>query len=984
MRRRTLFALAAALLLPSSVWAQTTPFEGMRENPSGVHALTNARVVMAPGRVLERGTVVIRDGSVQAVGANVTPPSDAYVWDLAGHTIYPGFIDAHSKVGLANARDLEGRGALHWNPQIRSNLSAAQEFSPEADELRLLRSQGFTLAHAVPADGVFRGATALVSLGGGDNQDRVFRDGVAQSVSFTRNVGLGATYPTSEMGGIALIRQALYDAEWYPRAHEAYRQNPNELRRPETNAALQGLAPAAVGRLPLVFEATREEEVLRALALSEEFPITPWIRGSGDDYLVVDALRGSSIPFILPLNFPERPNVTTPEMALNVSLGDLRRWYLAPENPARLAAAGVEFALTTDGMGDNRRHFIRNLRLAVEAGLSREQALAALTTRPAALLGVSATHGTLEAGKVANLVVVEGDLFHEDGQIRDVWVDGRRFQVEAAPSSDPRGRWVVVAAEVGHMDVSLDLAGPANRPTGTLIVAGESVRASSVEYQEGARRLRVAFPGDALGMEGTVRVSATVSGNTLSGWGDLPDGSRVSLRGERSEPYSEARGPNGENGNSGTPRTRARIALAEISPPMEYGRGGIPNQPDAILVRNATVWTMGPQGVMENADLLVRRGQVAEVGTGLQAPAGAVVIDGTGKHVTPGLIDAHLHSGLTGGVNETGAAIVPEVRIGDVMTTNNIWMYRQLAGGLTAAHVMHGSANPIGGQNQHVKMRWGAPLADLAIEGAPRTVKFALGENPTRREGRYPDTRQGVNELIAEHFRAAREYEAAWAAWERNSQGIPPRRDLRMDALVDILNEDILVQSHSYRQDEILALMRLADEFDFTIKAFHHGVEAYKVAPELIEHGAGAVVWTDWSSFKIEAYGASVYNARLLHELGVLTSLHSDNSQLAARMNWEAGKMVRAGMDEVDALALVTINTAKLIGVDESIGSLEPGKDADFVLWSGHPLSTFTRAEQTWVDGRRYFDLEEDQLLRRRAAEERAQLIQAALNTPWF
>jgi imidazolonepropionase-like amidohydrolase len=315
-----------------------------------------------------------------------------------------------------------------------------------------------------------------------------------------------------------------------------------------------------------------------------------------------------------------------------------------------------------------------------------------------------------------------------------------------------------------------------------------------------------------------------------------------------------------------------------------------------------------------------------------------------------------------------------------VLTAQNIWVYRQLAGGLTTAHVMHGSANPIGGQNQHVKMRWGALPEEMKFEGAPRTVKFALGENPTRRADRYPDTRQGVMEIIREHFQAAREYEATWAEWERNPQGIPPRRDLRMDAVRDILNEEILVQAHSYRQDEILALMRLAEEFDFTIRAFHHGVEAYKVAPELERHGAGAVVWTDWSSFKIEAYDASVYNARLLHELGVRTSLHSDNSQLASRMNWEAGKMVRAGMDEVDALALITINTAQLIGIDDRVGSLEAGKDADFVIWSGHPLSTFTRAEQTWVDGRRYFDLEEDLALRDEVEKERARLIQAALN----
>jgi imidazolonepropionase-like amidohydrolase len=328
------------------------------------------------------------------------------------------------------------------------------------------------------------------------------------------------------------------------------------------------------------------------------------------------------------------------------------------------------------------------------------------------------------------------------------------------------------------------------------------------------------------------------------------------------------------------------------------------------------------------------------------------------------------------GVNEVGNVITAEVRMGDVLNINNIWMYRQLAGGLTTAHVMHGSANPIGGQNVHIKMRWGSLSDDLKIDDAPRTIKFALGENPKRvGSDRYPETRMGTEQMIEDRFRMARDYEARWNEWNETGEGMPPRKDLRLDALRDVLNGEILVQSHSYRQDEILMLMRLAERFDFTIKAFHHGVEAYKVAPELAEHGAGAVVWSDWSSFKIEAQDGILYNAKLLTEAGVLTSLHSDNSQIASRMNWEAAKMVRAGMDPEDALALVTISTAKLLGVDHRVGSLENGKDADFVIWNGDPLSTLTKAEQTWIDGRKYFDLEDDMELRQTVEEERAQLI---------
>ena len=419
--------------------------------------------------------------------------------------------------------------------------------------------------------------------------------------------------------------------------------------------------------------------------------------------------------------------------------------------------------------------------------------------------------------------------------------------------------------------------------------------------------------------------------------------------------------------------------LPFIRPMMEYGRSAIPEQPAAVVVRNATVWTQGPQGRMESADLLVQAGRVVEVGADLDAPRGAVEIDATGKHVTPGLIDPHIHSGVSA-INESGFAIVPEVRMGDVVTHNNIWMYRQLAGGLTTAHIKHGSANPIGGENVFVKLRWGALPEDLKLEDAPRTVKFALGENPKRRQERYPDTRMGTQEIIRDHLLAARDYEREWRRWEVDGEGIPPRRDLRMESILDILNQELLISAHGYRADEFLALVRLAEEFGFRVQTLQHGVEAYKIAPELAASGVAAVVWSDWGAFKMEAYDATVYNARILIEAGVVTSLHSDNSEIASRMNWEAGKLLRTGLTEEQALSTVTNQAAKAVAIDARVGSLETDKDADFVIWSGNPLSQFTQAEQTWVDGRRYFSLEEDAAMRRQIDRERTQLIQAILS----
>ncbi len=980
MKRTIPILLGLLFLLPEVVWAQTVPNVGLRDNPVTVHALTGARVIASPGNVVENATIVIRDGVIEAMGTNVAPPAEARVWDVEGLTVYPGFIDAHSNVGMGNPRTGDtNRGPAYWNPQVQAFMDAGLEYSHSEETAQALREQGFGAVMSVPQLGIFRGTTAAVSLGAGPNARRILQPGIAQSVSFSRSNALGGGYPNSGMGIYALMRQTLLDTDWYQRARAVYEANPQGLERPERNRALEALQTVAAGEMPVLFETGNEDQLLWAFELIEEFGLNPWFRGSGNEYRVLHALNGFDHPLILPINFPNQPNLgNNPEGSIGASLSQLRHWYLAPENPARLHAVGIRFALTTDGI-NNKSNFFPNVRRAVERGLDADVALAALTTVPAELMGIDQTHGTVAVGKVANLVVTDGDLFRSSATIRDVWVDGRRYEINRPSTLDPRGEWVVQAPGQ-PIEGRLNLTGSRTSPSGTLRVGEQDVRLSSVSVRPESRRVRMSMQGASVGMDGVIRLSGTLSGDNLHGWGELPDGTLINWSAERVQAFGGADGNNGGNARPAAPRVAAALDIPDIYPPIDYGIESPPEQPEHVLVRNATVWTMGPQGIMENADLLVREGRVVEVGQNLSAPSGATVIDATGKHVTPGLIDAHLHAGSGGGINEGGNAIVPEVRIGDVLTANNAWMYRQLAGGLTTAHLMHGSANPIGGQNQHMKMRWGRLASEQKLEGAPRTVKFALGENVFRNTNRYPNTRQGVEQIIRDHFNAAREYEAQWAAWEQNQQGIPPRRDLRLEALVDILNGDILVQSHSYRQDEILMLLRLAEEFDLQIKAFHHGVEAYRVAPELRDHGAGAVVWSDWSSFKVEAYNASLYNARLLHEAGVVTSLHSDNSEIAARMNWEAAKMVRAGMDEEDALALVTINTAILLGIDDQVGSLEPGKDADFVIWNGHPLSQFTHAEQTWIDGTPYFTLERHRELERRVADERARLVQFILN----
>jgi imidazolonepropionase-like amidohydrolase len=404
-----------------------------------------------------------------------------------------------------------------------------------------------------------------------------------------------------------------------------------------------------------------------------------------------------------------------------------------------------------------------------------------------------------------------------------------------------------------------------------------------------------------------------------------------------------------------------------------------------LLIKNATLWTSAAAGVVEQGDLLIRDGKIAAVGKAVTAPANAVVIDAAGKHVTPGIIDAHSHTAVNGGVNEPSSSITAEVRIGDVIDATDVSIYRQLAGGVTAANVLHGSANTIGGQNQVIKMRWGRDADALKFENAMPGIKFALGENVKQSNwenanSRYPQTRMGVEQIIRDGFQAAREYQRKRAAWAANKTGAEPRRDLQLDTLVEILDKKRVIHVHSYRADEILMFTKLAKEFGFTVATFQHVLEGYKVADAIRSIGAGGSSFSDWWAYKMEVYDAIPFNGALMHRAGVVTSFNSDSDELARRLNTEAAKAVKyGGLSEAEALNFVTINPARQLRIDNRVGSLEVGKDADFVIWSAHPLSTAARAEQTWIDGARYFDRTTDATLREEARRERERLVAKAL-----
>ncbi len=411
--------------------------------------------------------------------------------------------------------------------------------------------------------------------------------------------------------------------------------------------------------------------------------------------------------------------------------------------------------------------------------------------------------------------------------------------------------------------------------------------------------------------------------------------------------------------------------------------------PVVVVIQNATILTI-THGTIEHGSILIRDGKIAGVGQSIRVPDGATVIDAAGQYVIPGIIDCHSHIAVDGDVNEGSISVSSMVNIADVLNPEDINIYRDLAGGVTTANILHGSANAVGGQTVVIKLRWGQPASKLPFEGALPGIKFALGENPKRSNftlppnvpRRYPATRLGVEEVIRAAFTEAKEYKKSWdnytgrkAAGEPNL--IPPRRDLKLEPLLEVLEGKRYVHAHCYRADEILMLMRVANEFGFKVRTFQHVLEGYKVAKEIAAHGAGASTFSDWWAYKVEAYDAIPYNAALMTQRGVVVSINSDSAEEARHLNQEAAKSIKwGGLSELEALKLVTLNPAIQLGIDKRVGSIDVGKDADLVIYDKHPLSVYAVVQKTLIDGQVYFDRKRDIEQRAEREKEKQALLE--------
>ncbi len=935
----------------------TFPNNGPADKHENWFAFTNATIFKSASEKIENATLVIKNGKIEAVGTNVSVPAGAIVTDLKGKTIYPSFIDLYSDYGMPEPK-AEGvapvqrpqmssnkKGAFAWNESLKPEFRANESFVVNAEKAKEFRAAGFGATLSQRIDGIARGTATLVTMGDGREHSQIIKPIAANAFSFSKGSST-MEYPASLMGCISLLRQTYLDAQWYKNQKEEY------------NVALD--AWNSNSTLPQVFAVGNMLEILRAAKVGKEFSQNYIIKGNGDEYKRLNEIKATGAALIIPVKFPDAYDVEDPYDALQAELADLKHWELAASNPARLEKAGLKFALTSFGLKE-KKDFITAIRKAIENGLSETQALKALTQTPAELAGVSAQMGSLEQGKIANFIITSGNIFGKESKIYENWVNGKQNSVNPITSTNLLGKYDVKVNETMY---KFTMTGNVEKPELTYLYK-DSTKVKA-DYTLGNGTISINFSPENDGKNIT-RLSGVLN-NTWAGRGQNSSGDWFS--------WSAIRTGDATAETPKKPEDKKDTPLGELFyPALAYGNTSLPTQGN-FLIKNASVWTGEKEGVLQNTDVLIQNGKITNIGKNLSA-ANVTSIDGTGKHLTAGIIDEHSHIAISRGVNEGTQESSAEVRIGDVVNSDDVNIYRNLAGGVTAAHLLHGSANPIGGQTQLIKLKWGYAPELMKVENWDGFIKFALGENVKGSNNgenyrlRYPQSRMGVEQVYEDYFTRAEEYAKLKAS------GKPYRRDLDLEAILEILEKKRFITCHSYVQSEINMLMKLAERHKFRVNTFTHILEGYKVADKMAEHGVGGSSFADWWDYKYEVYNAIPHNAAMMHNQGVLTAINSDDAEMSRRLNQEAAKAVMyGGVSEEEAWKMVTINPAKLLHVDKRTGSIKVGKDADVVLWNNNPLSIYAKAEMTFVEGTKFFDLQDDAKKRDDIRKERERIIQ--------
>jgi imidazolonepropionase-like amidohydrolase len=971
---RRLKTLFAALCLASLSNAQPTfPVNGISGEKQSSYAFINATIVSNPKTTLTGATMLVKDGKIVALGTTVIVPKEAMIVDCKGKYIYPSFIDIYSDYGMP-AVDRQQRpfnfsapaqlvnnqkGAYGWNQAIKSDVGAATIFVADDNKAKGLRDLGFGTVLTHQKDGIARGTGALVTLGADKENKLILKKRASSHYSFSKGSST-QSYPGSIMGSIALLRQTYLDGQWY-----------------KTNSDKEGvnLSLSAWNEnlsLPQIFEANDKWNALRADKIGDEFGVQYIIKAGGNEYQRINDMFASKAVFILSLNFPQAVDVEDPNDTRFISLSDLKHWELAPGNPASFEKANIPFCITAADLKESKQ-FLPNLRKAIEYGLSESRALEALTSTPAGLLGVSNLIGSLEAGKLANFIITSGPVFNEKTVIFQNWVQGQKYLLTDNGWDAMSGTYqLAITGEKGTGNYILDV-----KSGNAANIIDKDTLAAKINFD--GKMVRLSFPESKTSRKFN-RLGGVNNGEIWQGTGEDANGTKI---------YWTASLVKAAAPKEDSVKKKAISGLGKLVYPFNgYGWETLPSQ-QTMLIRNATVWTNEKDGKLENTDVLVKNGKITAIGKNLSAD-GTTIVDGTGKHLTAGIIDEHSHIAAAS-INEGGQSVTSEVRIADNLNPDDINIYRQLSGGVTSSHILHGSANTIGGQTQLIKLRWGANPEELKFANWDPFIKFALGENVKRtgaaQNNRFPDSRMGVEEVLTDAFTRACDYENALKAVATSAKGKKGlamsnpwsivRRDLELDALVEILQKKRFITCHSYVQSEITAAIRVGDKFGFTFNTFTHILEGYKVADKMKLHGSNASTFSDWWNYKMEVVDAIPYNAVIMQKAGLNVAINSDDAEMARRLNQEAAKSVKyGGMSEEDALKMVTLNPARMLHVDDRVGSIRVGKDADLVLWSDNPLSIYAKAEKTIIDGIVYFDRERDAVLRATISAERSRLLQ--------
>lgn len=947
---------------------KTFPQNGVYDERDGIFAFTNATIFKSWNEKLENATLLIRNGRVESIGKDVIIPKDAVVIDLKNKFVYPSFIEPFGNYGMPEAAAAGGRvgggrpttqllsskqGAFSWNEALKSEFSAHEAFTFNEKDAELLRGIGFGAVMSHRMDGMSRGSGTVVTTAASREHNTIVKPMAAHILSFSKGTST-QNYPSSLMGGIALFRQTYLDGQWYASMGS----------KEEKNFSLE--AWNNLQSLPQIFEVSDKLEALRAAKIGAEFGKKYIIKGRGDEYQRIDAMKGLNTSFILPLNFPEAYDVEDPYDALNTSLSDLKHWELAPSNPSYLAKAGIEFAFTAQGLRD-KKDFLKQIRTAIENGLGESEALKAITETPAKILGVSDL-GNLNKGSYANFIITSAPIFSKESKMFQHWVQGKGYTINDMDKPSLEGTYNFQFGSNVYKMMQISASGETN------IFKTDSIK-TKADLSQNRSNVTISFTPN--GEKEAVRLSGVYDGGSFKGRGQLGDGTWIDWSADPMAFTGKTESKAADNKSNATPSAKGDITY----PFGAYGRKDLPKS-ERVLFKNTTVWTNETEGVLKNADVLIENGKILQIGKNLNI-SNAKTVDGSNKHLTAGILDEHSHIAVTKGVNEGTQASSAEVRIADVLNSEDVNIYRQLAGGVTSSHLLHGSANPIGGQTQLIKLRWGVEPEKLKFENWDQFIKFALGENvkqsnwdvPDNQRVRFPQTRMGVEQVFDDHFQRAKEY----AALRKSGKSF--RKDLELECLADILEKKCFITCHSYVQSEINMLMKVAEKFNFNVNTFTHILEGYKLADKMAKHGVAAAGFADWWSYKLEVYEAIPQNASMMNSQGVLTAINSDDAEMARRLNQEAAKsMMYAGMkDETEVWKFVTLNPAKMLHVDNRIGSIKVGKDADVVLWSDNPLSIYAKAEQTYVDGIKFFDREEDKKLQDEIRIERARLINKML-----